>query len=417
MINASFLHDPYPTYQALRAAGPVHWSTEFCGGAWLLTNYADVAQALQDPRLSVRRAGGWVNSSGENASNELRELKQIFSRSVLFMNPPAHNRVRHSMAAGFRRESLQPLTERIRQIVDRLLDKAVLQREFDFMGQFARPLPALVMADMLAIDPADQPRFIAWSDNIAAFIGSPTPSLDLAHRAQAGLVALNEYFQVLLPQRRLCLGDDLISQMIRSESVGTIITTKELLAQCCTLLFAGHETTRNLLGNGMFYFLKDAAYWQRILQQPTLLRGALKEVLRFDSPVQYTGRILTSDIEMHGTMLRKGDLVVPLIGAANRDPAKFTDPDRLDITRDEGNHLSFGYGPHVCIGATLTYMEADIAFTRLMQRLPHLTLVSTTPQWSGNAVYRGLTELRLRTHQEKAPALAYAIGKSGDRHV
>ena len=404
MINEAFLNDPYPAYRALRAEGPLHWSPEFCGGAWLLTGHADVAAVLRDPRFSVRRAGGWANSSGPGALTELREFKRIFSRSLLFVDAPQHTRLRQVMNTGFKPAALQGLAPQIQIIVDRLLDDVLAKAvggtgqfaEFDFMRDFARPLPALVIAGMLGIAAEDRSEFVAWSDDIAAFIGSPTPTLEIARRAQVGLIAMNEYFRQLLPQRRAALGDDLMSQLIRAEAGGGITTTKELLAQCCTLLFAGHETTRNLLGNGMLALLQHLQQWQALQAEPSLLPSALKELLRFDSPVQYTGRRLKVDVEMHGQVMQKGDLVIPLIGAANRDPAKFSDPDRLDIRRNEGAHLSFGYGPHVCIGATLTYLEAEIAMRSVIQRLPQLGLVGAAQAWGENAVYRSLNRLPLR---------------------
>ncbi|MFJ2988040.1 cytochrome P450 [Collimonas sp. NPDC087041] len=407
MINEAFLNDPYPAYHALRAEGPLHWSPEFCGGAWLLTGHADVAAVLRDPRFSVRRAGGWANSSGPGALTELREFKRIFSRSLLFVDAPQHTRLRQVMNAGFKPAALQELAPQIQTIVTRLLDDVLAKAavgtgqfaefaQFDFMRDFARPLPALVIASMLGIAAEDRSEFVAWSDDIAAFIGSPTPTLEIARRAQVSLIAMNEYFRQLLPQRRAALGDDLMSQLIRAEASGGIITTKELLAQCCTLLFAGHETTRNLLGNGMLALLQHPQQWQALQAEPSLLPSALKELLRFDSPVQYTGRRLKVDVEMHGQVMKKGDLVIPLIGAANHDPAKFTDPDRLDIRRNEGAHLSFGYGPHVCIGATLTYLEAEIAMRSVMQRLPQLGLVGDTQSWGENAVYRSLNRLPLQ---------------------
>jgi cytochrome P450 len=418
MINEAFLNDPYPAYHALRAAGALHWSPEFCGGAWLLTGHADVASVLRDPRFSVRRAGGWANSSGPEALTELREFKRIFSRSLLFVDAPQHTRLRQVMNAGFKPAALQELGPQIQTIVDRLLDQVLAKAadsasgqfaqfaQFDFMRDFARPLPALVIAGMLGIAAEDRSEFVAWSDDIAAFIGSPTPTLEIARAAQVSLIAMNEYFRQLLPQRRAALGDDLMSQLIRAEASGGIITTKELLAQCCTLLFAGHETTRNLLGNGMLALLQHPQQWQALQDAPALLPSALKELLRFDSPVQYTGRRLKADVEMHGQLMKKGDLVIPLIGAANRDPAKFTDPDRLDIERNQGAHLSFGYGPHVCIGATLTYLEAEIAMRSVMQRLPQLRLASATQSWGGNAVYRSLNQLPLQFARPAAAAAA-----------
>ena len=400
MINSAFLNNPYPAYQALRAAGPLHWNEEFCGGAWLLTNYADVASVLRDPRFSVRRAGGWANTSGPEALTELREFKRIFSRSLLFVDAPRHTRLRQAMNAGFKPAALQSLAPRIQSIVDRLLNDVIASADedmatFDFMKCFARPLPALVIAEMLGIDSADQAEFVAWSDDIAGFIGTPTPTMDIARRAQAGLLAMTEYFRFLLPQRRQQLGDDLISQLVRAEADGNIITTNELLAQCCTLLFAGHETTRNLLGNGMLALLQHPQQWSALQENQALLPSALRELLRFDSPVQYSGRRLKVDVQMHGQLMKKGQLVIPLIGAANRDPAKFSAPDELDIYRNEGAHLSFGHGPHVCIGAVLTYMEAEIALRSVMRRLPELRLAATHCSWGDNAVYRSLKTLPL----------------------
>lgn len=401
MMNSLFLDDPYPAYHAMRAAGPLHWNTDFCGGAWLLTHYADVASVLRDPRFSVRRAGGWINGSGPAALVELREFKRIFPRSLLFTDAPRHTRLRRVVSAGFKPFMLQSLAPRIESVVDALLRAVVASAEgsthtFDFMRDFARPLPALVIAEMLGVDGADRAQFVAWSDDVADFIGSPTPNMDVARRAQAGLSAMTGYFRDLLPQRRQRPGDDLISQLIRAEADGGILTANELLAQCCTLLFAGHETTRNLLGNGMLALLRHPEQWRALQREPALMSLALRELLRFDSPVLYTGRRLKVDVELHGKLMKKGDLVIPLIGAANRDPAKFTAPDALDIRRDEGGHLSFGYGPHVCVGAALTYLEGDIALRGVMRYLPELRLTDAPVSWRHNAVYRGLDTLPLR---------------------
>lgn len=396
MIGPDFFDNPYSSYEALRARGPIHWDEDFCGGAWLLTDYADVAEVLRDPRFSVQRGGRWVNTSGPEGRAELREFKRIFSRSLIFLDGAHHTRLRRVMNAGFKPDVMQTMAPRIAALVDQLLARLAGQAEIDLMRDFARQLPALVIADMLAVDPADQADFVNWSDEIAAFIGSPTPTLEIARRAQTGLIALNEYFRALLPQRRLKPGKDLVSLLIRAEQDGGIITTRELLAQCCTLLFAGHETTRNLLGNGMYYLLKHPEQRAALQANPAAIPTALKELLRFDSPVQYTGRLLTSDLEMHGRQMRRGDLVIPLIGAANRDPAKFTRPEQLDLARSEGNHLSFGYGAHVCIGASLTYTEAEIAFAKLMPHLARWQLVDSKPAWSSNPVYRGLTRLPVR---------------------
>ncbi len=400
IVDAAFRTDPYPTYAALREAGPIHWSEEFFGGAWLLTRHADVEAVLRDSvRFSAQRTGGWVMQS-RAARGELKDFQQLFARAMLFVDAPDHQRIRGVLNAGFRGDILRQFAPAIERRVDALLDAVDADAGFDFMQALARPLPAEVMAMLMGIPAADRGDFIAWSDDLATFIGAPMPSLDQARRARASLLAMSGYFEQLAPRRRNALGDDLVSRLLRAEMAGDIQSGPELLAQCAMLLFAGHETTRNLLGNGLQALLADPASWQRLQHEPALLPGAVRELLRFDSPVQYTGRRVTSDLVLHGQQLRRGELVVALIASANRDPACHDDADSLDITRRPGGLLSFGAGPHVCIGASLTLMEAEIVFARLLHRLPRLRLVDTQPCWSGNAVYRGLRALPVR----QAPA-------------
>lgn len=403
MITAEFARDPYPAYRALQEAGPLHWSESFFGGAWLLTRYDDVTAALRDPRFSVQRVGRWLNSCGPGAREQLVEFKRIFARAMLFFDGPPHARLRQVVGEGFRPSMLKDMAPRIQGIVDRLLDHIEAHDTADFMRDFARPLPALVIADMLGIDPADRPRFVAWSDDLAAFIGSPQPTLDLALTAQSSAIALRDYFRCMLPQRRRFPGDDLISRLIRAQGDGRVISENELVAQCAMLLFAGHETTRNVLGNGLYWLLRHREQWDRLKADPEQrMTAAIREMLRFDSPIQYTARRISAQARMHGRTLEPGQLLIPLIGAANRDPEQFSDPERFDIGRDEGMHLSFGHGPHVCVGAALTTLEAGIAFRSLVRRLPMLELASPVPNWSGNPVYRGLATLPVRTNRPVA---------------
>jgi cytochrome P450 len=392
----------------------VFWSQEFCHGAWVLSDYADVAAALRDPSFSVRRTGRWVNSSIDpamrdagqrnTAKNKLREFKRILSRSLLFIDGHSHTRLRRVMHAGFSASSLQLQAPRIANIVDGLIQQilATASRnedgesivEFDFISDFARPLPALVIADLLGIPLDAHTDFIAAAADIAAFIGSPTPTMEQALAAQDALTDMLDYFRDVIEQQRSQPGDGLIGLLIRAESSGKI-TAMEMLAQCCTLLFAGYETTRHLLGNGLLALLQHPEQWRALQNAPDTLPNALRELLRYDSPVQYTGRRLTADVLMHGHPLRKGELVILHLAAANRDARRFTHPDQLDIHRDEGNHLSFGYGPHVCIGATLTYLEADIAFRALMRAMPRMQLKPDGLHWQTHAAYRGLETLPL----------------------
>ena len=396
LINAAFLVDPYPAYQALREAGPIHWSEEFFGGAWLLTRHADVELVLRDPRFSAQRTGAWVKDC-EGAPGELKGFRQLFSRALLFLDGPDHARIRKVLNAGFRPEVMQGLAPHIEQVVTELLDRVEHLDSFDFVEAVASPLPVRVITLLMGIEQPQPADFMAWSEDLASFIGEPQPSREQAKRAQASLVAMTRYFESLLTLKRQTPGDDLVSRLVAAEARGEIQDGAELLAQCAMLLFAGHETTRHLLGSGLQALLTHPAQWQRLRREPDLLPSAVRELLRFDSPVQYTGRRVATDLMLHGQQLRRGDLALPLIGAASRDPSRYTQPDTLDITRSQGSALAFGSGPHTCIGAALTLMEAKIVFAQVLKRWPGLSLVDAAPRWGDKPAYRGLVTLPLRS--------------------
>lgn len=405
LLTPAFHADPYPTYRALREAGPLHFSPEFFGGAWLLARHEDVGLALKDERLSARRTGGWLNHTSASARQRLAPFQQLFARAMLFVDAPDHPRLRQAMMAGFKPGALQALVPRMAAQAEALLDAVDTRQPFDVMSAFARPLPAFVIAEWMGIPGDQRIEFVAWSDDIAEFIGHPDPDLALAQRAQRSTLAMAVFFRRLLPLRRADPGDDLLSLLLKAEAEGRIESPEELVAQCAMLLFAGHETTRNLLGNGLHAVLGQPGAWQRLQREPDLLSTALRELLRFDSPVQYSGRRVATPFRWHGHDFQRGDLIVPLIGAANRDPAVFSDPDALRLDRKEAAHLSFGYGPHVCIGAALTYLEAEVAFRAMLRRWPSLQLAEPGER-AGNAVYRGFTRLPVRVVPRTADTLS-----------
>lgn len=396
IVDDAFLADPYPSYRALREAGPLHWSEEFFGGAWLLTHHADVEAVLRDPRFAAQRTGGWVNDAAAERG-ELAGFQQLFARALLFLDAPDHGRLRALLQPAFRPEALARLRPVIERLADDLLDRLEGVAEFDFIAEIARPLPVRVISQILGIAGADRAEVMAWSDDLAAFIGAPRPSREQARRAQASLLAMTRYFQAQLAARRAAPDGGLLSSLLQARERGELRDDAELLAQCAMLLFAGHETTRNLLGNGLQALLSQPGQWALLRQDPNLVPGAVRELLRYDSPVQYTGRRVTTDLVLHGQRLRRGDLVLALIGAANRDPARHARPEELDITRPDPGALSFGSGVHVCLGAALTRLEAEVVLRRLLARQPHLQLASATPQWCANPAYRGLAALPLRS--------------------
>ncbi|MDB5867892.1 MAG: cytochrome [Polaromonas sp.] len=403
VMDAAFLANPYPAYRDWREAGPIHWSDEFFGGAWLLTRHADVELVLRDPRFSAQRTGAWVKDR-EDAPGELKGFQQLFARALLFLDAPDHPRIRKVLNAGFRPDVLQALAPHIEQVVTELLDQVAHLDTFDFIEAVARPLPVRVITLLMGIE-QPQEDFMAWSEDLASFIGEARPSREQARRAQASLLGMSRYFDSLLALKRKTPGDDLVSRLAQAEARGEIEGGAELLAQCAMLLFAGHETTRHLLGSGLQALLSHPAQWQRLQREPELLPSAVRELLRFDSPVQYTGRRVATDLVLHGVQLRRGELVLPLIGAANRDPARYFEPDTLDITRSQGSSLAFGSGPHVCMGAALTLMEAKMVFGQLLRRWPGLKLVDAAPRWGDKPAYRGLVTLPLRHQAATAQTL------------
>ena len=426
LLGNAFLRDPYPTYRTLRDAAPVVWSDEFFGGAWLLSRHADVELVLRDARFSAQRTGGWVMHPADAAPTPGREgrlalagFQRLFARAMIFLDAPDHARVRHAMSAAFRAADVQRLAPRIERAVARRLAAIDSAAPFDFVSALARPLPAEVIGLLMGLDadtgtgidtrqggtetepPAD---LVAWSDELADFIGASAPSRAQALRAQAALLAMARHFDALLARRRAALSggaephDDVIGRLLQAERSGQIRGSAELLAQCVMLLFAGHETTRHLLAGGLRTLLSHPDQWHRLQRDPTLLNSAVRELLRFDSPVQYSGRRVATDLSLHGQTLRRGELVVALIGAANRDPARHERPDDFDITRRAAPPLAFGHGPHVCIGAALTMIEAQAVFSQVLQRWPDLVLAqpNDAAHWTGNALYRGLTDLSVR---------------------
>lgn len=395
MFDANFISNPYGVYSFLRRIGPLHWIDKFRTGAWVVPRYADVMTGLHDARLSSQRSHNLTAALPPDVQGEFATFNQIFSKWMLFLDPPEHSRIRKLLNKEFTPNMIQRLRPRIQHVVDSLLDDSAGKSEMEFMTEFANPLPVRVIAEMLGIPAADQRDFQIWSDDLADFFGNVSSNVEAGRRAQNSLVRLTEYFRALLPERRAHKADDLVSLLLRVEEEGEMLTGEELLAQCTLLLVAGHETTRNLLGNGMLALLQHPDQLAKLKDNPALISSAVRELARFDSPVQFSGRAAIEDFSWHEKEIKKGQTVILLLASANRDPEKFSEPEKLDISRDEGMPLSFGHGTHFCIGAALAYTEAEIAFTTLLERAPDLRLLDDVPAWRSNMSFRGLSRLRL----------------------
>lgn len=397
LFSQEILQDPYPTYARLHREGPLHYLAVGSDMAvWSLIGHAEISAIARDPRLSARRAQKMMAILPLEHQPEFRELARMLSLWLIFMDPPEHTRLRKLLNKGFSPAAVEGLRTQIEAIVDRMLKPLRPGSEIDLMTEFANPLPALIILEMLGVPLEMQATFVSWSRDIAAFRGRPDSTVEQARAAQDALLALTEFFRKTVAERRRHKGTDLISLLIDIEEEGEVLTEEELHAQCVALLFAGHETTRNLIGNGMYTLLKHPGETQELRENPEMVRTAVEELLRYESPVQLTARVLKEDIEICGQRIPKQFSLLCILGAANRDPKVFKDPNRLDLKRLNNQHLAFSAGPHFCIGNQLARLEGQIAILNLVQRFPKMKLAGPPPEWAPTFGFRGLTSLRVR---------------------
>jgi cytochrome P450 len=314
---------------------------------------------------------------------------------MLDRDPPDHTRLRGLVSKAFTPKALESLRPHIQQIVDDLLAHAGGKGKMDLIEEFAYPLPVRVICEMLGVPVKDHERFKAWGLDIARGLDAIMlpPDSEVGRRSMAGRHALAGYFRELIAERRAAPQDDMLSALIAAEEAGDKLNEEELLATCILLLVAGHETTVNLIGNGTLALLRHPDQLQKLRENPGLIGTAVEELLRYDGPVQRTARIPSGDVTIGGQTIGKGEMVMPFLGAADRDPAQFPDPDRLDITRTDNRHIAFGMGIHFCLGAPLARMEGQIAINTLVQRLPKLALATDRPAFRQSLTLRGLQTL------------------------
>jgi cytochrome P450 len=378
-LLVQFRNDPYPLYRYLHDQAPVQWNELL--GAWTLARYPDVVEALTDSHFSADRAS-------------LRPELDQEHKSMLISDPPDHTRLRALVQKAFTPRIIEQLRPRIVSIVDELLARiANGDRGFDLIADLAYPVPVVVIAELLGVPATDHETFRHWSAALAASL-DPMISSELRDRATEARDALHAYLRTIIAERRREPKSDLISALVAVEERGDVLSESDLVVMCTLLLIAGHETTVNLIGNGTLALLQHPDQLARLRASPELIGTAVEELLRFDSPVQMTGRVLTQPREIGGQLLDTGAFVLPLIGAANRDPDQFAQPDELDLGRSPNPHIAFGRGIHFCLGAPLARLEGQIAIGSLVQRFPELELAGE-PVRRNQITLRGLRELPL----------------------
>ncbi len=396
-LDPGIIANPYPHYQQLRDRDPVHWNEPL--QSWTLTRYADVLEALRDRRLSSDRMSGFIRLP-EPMQETMAPILRIFNNMMLMSDPPSHTRLRSLANKAFTPRVIEGMRSHIQAIVDQLLDVVAQAGRMDVITDLAYPLPTRIICEMLGVATEDQDQFKSWTDDLAAFLGDSRRITEHVEVAQRSVLEMIEYLRRIINECRQNPRDDLISALVAAEEQGDRFSEEELFSMFVLLQLGGHETTTNLIGNGLLALLQNPREMQKLRDNPSLIESAIEELLRYHSPIQSTGRAALEDLEIGGKQISKGQPVATYLGAANRDPAQFPNPDRLDITRQENRHLAFAFGPHFCLGAALARMEGQIAIGTLLRRTEQLRLEPPLSEgqledfpWRQNPGFRGLESL------------------------
>ena len=392
--DPAMLANPYPLFAQMRAEDPVHWSPRL--KSWILTRYDDIKRVCLEPeRMSSDRLRPFFASIPSDEARKIGDIMRYLSLWMVFKDAPEHTRLRRLTSKVFDNKSMQAMRPQVELITAWLLAEIGDKTEFDFVADFAGPLPCLVIMAMLGVPKADLARVKRMSDEMALFIGSSRTSAEKYDTAEAATHEMAEYFRRHIAQRRACPGDDLLSELVHLVDNGDRLSEDELIATFILLLFAGHETTTNHLANGLLSLAQFPGEAAKLRASPDIAAAAVEELLRFEGPSGAQVRVVSRSHELRGKNLKEGDRVFVMLNAANRDPQAFPDPDRLDLNRDGVPHLAFGFGMHICLGFPLARLEGQVAFPALLGRFRSIETVGPAPEWINSLVFRGMKALNV----------------------
>jgi cytochrome P450 len=384
-----FSTNPYPLYRYLRRHHPLLRTPI---GFWIATRYADCHSIMRDRRFDIFDMNALDAFPGDDG---LKSMREALRHGVVFRNPPDHTRLRKLLAGFFSNPVVDAMQARIQNIVDRLLDAVQERGSMDLIADLAFPLPIDVLAEIMGVPEEDKPLLRGWVRNLGVPLDPVVSVRNPGVQVRREVAAAISYFTEMAADRRQHPREDVISLMVAGQARDEVRNEEELVANAIFMLLAGHETTMNMIGNGTLALLRHPGALARLRNEPSLIDSAIDEFLRFDSPAQVTFRTAAEDVEVAGRTIPAGAHVVVVLGAANRDPARFPDPDRFDITRPDNNHLSFAAGIHRCVGEPLARMEGNLAFETLLRRMPKLALATPTVKWRPALALRGLQSLPL----------------------
>lgn len=398
LLSPHFRQSPYHVYSSLRAHNPVFWSEEI--QAWLITRYDDVVSCLRDERISANRIIPRIKQFPSAFQAEFAPLLNVLSMWPLMLDRPEHTRLRTLINKAMVPGVITSFIPQIEKQAGELLDAALPGDTIDIIQSLALPFPLNVVSGIIGVREEDRPQLKAFAVDIVNFFGCPPAEyIERARTAMRAVKDTSAILRTIIAQRRIKPEQDLISSLIRAEENGDILSEDEIIATCLMMVFAGFETTTNLIGNGLLLLLQHPEQLQKLRETPALMPAAIREMLRFESPVQRLSRMAVEDFTLHGSQIRKGDLIFLIAASANRDENKFSHPDVFDITRDGRNHLAFGHSIHLCPGNNLAQLEAQILFDALLKRAPYITLTDPVPEWQKNLSVRSLVSLPVKLNQ------------------
>lgn len=401
LLDPEVLANPYPLYRRLRETDPVLWDPFLC--AWVVTDYANVQTVLH--RFSADRTPtpAQLSALGLDA---LEPIARMMVQQMLFMDAPAHTRLRSLCSRAFTPRRAEGLREHIQDVADRLLDRVVPAGRMNVLADFAAPLPAIVTAELLGVPVADHEQLKAWSADYAEVLGNFQHNPDRADRVLSSVQEMTAYFRSAIREQERQPRDGLLGSLLAAEVDGARLSEDEVIANVIVTMVGGQETTTNLIGNGLLTLLRNPEQMARLRDDPSIAPLAVEELLRYESPSQHTARLAPDDVLLGGKQIRRREPVMAVMAAANRDPARFANPDELDLTRKDNRHLAFGWAAHFCFGAPLARLEGEIAFTTLLRRLPEIALEPRPLVWRENLGLRGLDALHISFRSREAAGTA-----------
>jgi cytochrome P450 len=397
-LNPEFLENPYPTFAKLRSESPVVWDSKFQTGwssgvgAWHIFKYADAQSVLRDRQISSEMPPLELERYPVEVRDIISQLFSITQKSILFSDPPKHTRLRSLVGKTFTSQVVEGMRSQIQENVDGLLDNLQNIEQPEFIENFAEILPVNVLAALIGFPREDYPKIKHWVENEVKFLGGAPISLEVIFQSRTEYL---NYVQEQILQRRQNLGKDFLSSLIVAQEEGDRLSNEELQAMVWLFLNAGYETTVSSIGNSILTLLQHPEQLKLLRENPSLFETAVEELLRYEAPVQFIHRLAKNDFEFNDNLIKAGQDIYVWLASANRDPEEFTEPERLDITRQNNRHFSFGNGIHLCLGAPLTRLETQLALKSILQRLPEFHLGSEGYERSSSALSRGLKSLYL----------------------